>query len=351
MKQLESFQNTGFIPTPTTVTDLVVGSVKSIPYQEVLPSGDWTKYLPSDEFQQNGGLETMACCTFSASNCLEMQLNRLLIEDLIPDNILNEFKALNYFDANGLFNFSDRFIAKLSNTTPAGNTMPNVWSAKRHYGMLGEADWPSVWTNWTEYYQGIPQALKDKALKFLDYFDIQNEYVTNGGHFDLSNAEYQLKQAPLQIATAVCSGWNSAPVIQTCNLPVAHATAIYNADSVYYDFDSYDPFRKKLAGNYAIPYVYKGLVTPKFNLKKKGETIMPRLLRKKNEKEVFFELEGVERYWIKEAEDFEKLKTAGVIGDWSSIQEVDLFTTPYTGKIIGSANFSDILRIVFGSVR
>ena len=72
---MEIIKNTGFIPVPTTDTDFVAGAVSGITYREVLPSGNWTDYLPTDEFQ-NGGLETMACVTFSGSNCLEMQLNR-----------------------------------------------------------------------------------------------------------------------------------------------------------------------------------------------------------------------------------------------------------------------------------
>jgi len=345
---MEIIKNTGFIPVPTTDTDFVAGAVSGITYREVLPSGNWTDYLPTDEFQ-NGGLETMACVTFSGSNCLEMQLNRLVMEDLIPDKILDEMRDLGYFDVYGLANFSDRFTAKMDGTTTAGNSMPNVWNAIRHYGLIGEAGWPSVWTTWGDYYRGIPQALKDRALKFLNYFDVLYEYITNGGRLDLAVAQYHLKQAPIHIASAVCSGWNviQAPVIQKCNEPINHATAIYNADDIYYDNDSYGPYKKKLAGDYNIPFALKGILIPKFILK---QSIMSKLIRKKNTQEVFLVLNG-KRYWIKDVDNFDDLvKEQPVTVSWEQVEVVDIFTQPYGGEIIGKANLADALKIMFGKV-
>lgn len=340
-------KNTGFIATPTTKTDYIAGISSAILYSEILPDGNWTKYLPSDEFQ-NKGFESMSCVSFSGSNCVEMQLNRLLIEDLIPDDILAEFKTLGYLE-NGLFNFSDRFIAKMDGTTPSGNTLPNFWNAIRHYGLIGEANWPGIWTTWAVYYQSIPQALKDKALKFLNYFEIKYEYIVNGGHLTLDLARYHLKQAPLHIASATCSGWSDSNTVQKCDWPISHATAVYNADAIYYDFDSYSPFDKKLAGDYAIPYVQKGLIIPKFILKKKGES-MAKLEKKVGKPEVFIDLGGV-RYWIKDIKDFNNIQqTQPITISWADVKEVSEFTTPYAGEIIGKANLADALKVLFGKV-
>jgi len=270
------------------------------------------------------------------------------LEDLIPDNVLNELKGLGYLDTNGLFNFSDRFIAKMSGTTPSGNSCPNVWNAIRHYGMIAEADWPSVWSTWGVYYQGIPQTLKDKALKFLQYFDVQYEYIVNGGHLDLTTAKYHLKQAPIQIATATCSGWSTSPVIQACNEPIAHATCLFGADTTFWDFDSYDPFKKQLSGTYIIPIAMKGLIVPKFNFKKK---IMAKLERKKGTQAVFLNLNGV-RYWIKDITDFENIqKEQPITISWADVKEVDAFSAPYGGEIVGKANLADALKVLFGGVK
>jgi hypothetical protein len=189
--------------------------------------------------------------------------------------------------------------------------------------------------------------VKAKALRFLDYFDVQYEYLANNSKLDFNTAKYNLKQAPIQIATAVCSGWSNAPVVQKCNQPIEHATLIYNTEDLYFDFDSYAPYRKKLAGDYLIPYAMKGLVTPKFNIKK---NYMSKLLRKKNTKEVFLVLNN-RRYWVKDLENFDDLVKSGPVTiSWEQVEEVPIFTQPYGGEIIGKANLADALSVLFGRI-
>lgn len=340
--------NNGVIFVETTETDYVVGTATAIGYEEVLPSGDWTPYLPADELQ-NIGMESMGCVSFSAANCLETQLNRYLIEDLIPDNLVEDLRLAGFIK-DGLFNFSDRFLAKMSGTTSAGNSLPNVWSAIRHYGMVGEADWASDWTSWSAYYKGIPQEVKTKALRFLDYFSVQNEYLVNNKKLSLDLARQHIKQCPLQVATATCPGWSYDDVIKACNWGIAHATEIYHLNGYYDDFDTYSPFKKKLSGNYNIPLAMKGVVVPRFELKKKTNSPMAKLTRKKNTKEVFLTL-GNERYWIKDVSDFDNIvKEQPIVISWQDIQEVDSFSDKYDGRIVGQANLSDALRILFGKV-
>ena len=79
---------------------------------------------------------------------------------------------------------------------------------------------------------------------------------------------------------------------------------------------------------------------------------MPKLLRKKNEKEVFLTLNG-KRYWIKAEPNFEDLVNSQPITNlgWDKVEEVDAFMEPFDGDIIGRANFSDLLKTLFGSVK
>ncbi len=81
------------------------------------------------------------------------------------------------------------------------------------------------------------------------------------------------------------------------------------------------------------------------------KTMATKLVRKKNTQEVFIVLNG-KRYWIKESPNFEDLKVAQPLNDiqWEKVQEIDIFTEPYEGDIIGKPNFSDYLKNLFGKV-
>jgi len=76
---------------------------------------------------------------------------------------------------------------------------------------------------------------------------------------------------------------------------------------------------------------------------------MNELVRKKGTKEVFLIISG-KRYWIRDAEDFKALQKAQPLKDleWANIKEVEQFTTPYEGAIIGRPNLSSFLKTIFG---
>ena len=79
---------------------------------------------------------------------------------------------------------------------------------------------------------------------------------------------------------------------------------------------------------------------------------MPTLQRKKGTQEVFISL-GNKRYWIKSETDFEELRQSQPLKDieWSNINEVEIFTEPFEGDIIGQATFADLLKKLFGGVK
>lgn len=79
---------------------------------------------------------------------------------------------------------------------------------------------------------------------------------------------------------------------------------------------------------------------------------MPKLLRKKNTQEVFLVLNN-RRYWVKAEPNFEDLVNSQPISGlgWDKVEEVDIFTQPFDGDIIGKSNFSDLLKQIFGSVK
>lgn len=294
-------------PIGVRPTDYLAGVNSPIGLAEVLPSGDWTPYLPSEERQKLKNGDTFACVSFSALNSLETQFNFLIATKQLTIEQITFLNDFGFMDANNKVNFSDRYTAKMSGTIKGkGNSLYNVANSIRHDGLLPEKDYPSV-DNVDGYYAEIPQNLKDKAKEIKKYFEFNYEWI-------FSDFEQHLKQAPLQIATAVCSGWGGNEIIQKCDLPVSHATLVYHkpADFIH-DFDSYPPFYLKLASDYKLPWVLKILIN--------------QLTTKKPMRYVKVKVgEKIEQYLL---EEWGALKLAHNIGD--EIELADLVKQGLTG--------------------
>jgi len=262
---MKEFKNTGvLIPEKIAESDFIAGSKNSIKYKEVNKSGDWGEYLPIGEKQHSVYFDTMGCVSFSFLNVIETSLNYLMNNSLLPFSHFKFLKENGYF-INNEINFSDRHLAKQSGTTNKGNYLTKVADTARHQGFLPQSDWdyPIDQRNpvfdWDDFYKEIPQELKDKALKFLDYFEIQYEWISTSPDLATNDEiQHHLKQAPLQLAAPVCPGWNSGEVVKVCDKKRAgHATTIYRLEDYIYDFDHYTPFIKRLALNYYTPWILK----------------------------------------------------------------------------------------------
>lgn len=269
MDNLEQGKNTGVI-LEVRPTDYVAGSSTGLPYEVRIESGDWEAYKPTDEWQRfkkgnNLGYDTNSCVTFSALNCVEIQVYYLIKNKLLSDDKIQSLKDLGYIDENGRPNFNDWFTAVMSGTTDNGNSIQNVWDSIRKDGLLPQKEGytPNDFNTRTDYLSSKPtQDQKDKAKKILDIIDIKYEWINK------SDVAKHLKQAPLHILTPTCGSWNTKPptIISDCGvLTVNHATTnIGQVDGKYHkDLDHYEPFIKYLDWNYFIPYSVKGLVTPK----------------------------------------------------------------------------------------
>src|ERR1044072_4550351 len=189
--------NTGFLPGSGT-KNLWIGG--TIPYEVRLESGDWRPFVPLGE-KQKDPLETMACVTFSDLNILETQAKQQT--GIEP-------------------NWSDRFIAKLSGTTPQGNYLDKVADTVRNVGLVREEDWPTPPNaTWNTYYADIPQDVLSKAMKVT----VAYESVAP------SDFKKHLKQSPLQVIVT-----NTNP---------HHAVALVHIDgTTAYYYDSYYPYLK-----------------------------------------------------------------------------------------------------------
>lgn len=212
-------ENTGVIEGSGTTSLWIAGS---IPYEVRLESGDWRPYLVLEEHQYSQNTDTMACVSFSCNNDLEIQ-NKFLGNDV---------------------NFSDRFLAKMSGTTPEGNYLDKVAETAKNIGLVKEEEWPEPLNyTWSSYYAAIPQEVINKAIKQ----DIQYENIPKYK----DNLIYHLKQAPIQI-TIPEPHPNHAVVL----------VAIVG-DTAYY-FDTYSPYLKTINVSlisYALKIVLKGSMT------------------------------------------------------------------------------------------
>ena len=142
--------------------------------KRILPGGDWRPYLPTEEAQATRRYDPFSCVSMSFNNVIETHLMRMM--ELDPD-IKLILQQLNALDLNGRPNFSDRWLAKMSGTTPGrGNTMDNVFDTVRKYGLVGESMWPKGENmDEVEYYKVIPQDIQDSGKKFLEFFDFGYE--------------------------------------------------------------------------------------------------------------------------------------------------------------------------------
>lgn len=246
--------NTGLIYEEKP-SDLLGGS---IPFESRNTTANWLSFLSTSEIQKFRHFDSQGCVTFSAMNNLECQFNWALDNDLLTSSAIKFFTDNGYI-VDGKFNFSDRFIAKLSGTTRQGNTFQKVWDAIRTHGLVPESKWPSSESfDWDSYYSPIPNDVLELGLTSLKFFEPIYERLT-----DLSskNLDRELKHAPIQLGVATCSPWDSE--VPVCDAQPNHAILLYDVDNGYNIEDHYDPHKKKLLPGYKIWFAYKAVLFPK----------------------------------------------------------------------------------------
>lgn len=267
------------LPPPAVIidvkpTDFIAGGETRIGADRpvLVESGQWDKFLPDEETQYNNLFDCYGCVTFSGLNGVETLFNLFISLGMISEKNLQWLKDNKYIDyRTGKINFADRFTAKMSGTTSNGNSLGAVADSARNHGLVPESAWPWPTTikdsmtraeKWAIYYADIPQSVKDLGLEFKKRFDIAYQWIIVGtSSIDQQKALLKawLPKGPIQIASAVCSPWNSNeanPPINGCGCTTQHATMIYGYDDgkSLKDFDHYKSYRKLLAWDYCTPY-------------------------------------------------------------------------------------------------
>ena len=220
-------RNFGLVSKKINPQEWVLGANSPILPEIICEDGDWTKYIPVFEKQKYGSLETMSCVTQSALNVLEILVKKIYNIDI---------------------NFSDRGLAKMSNTNKSGNSLQNVAETIRKMGVLLEEDWAfnnnDVLT-WDNYYRNIPNELIDKAFGFNKKYNFSHDWIYG---MDMREA---LKYSPLQVTV---NAWYKKDGIYYNNVNYSnHAVVLvgYDGDCPLI-FDSYEPSIKKLKSDYIL---------------------------------------------------------------------------------------------------
>lgn len=227
---------------PLSITDWVMGTNSPLA-GEVLSDGDWTNFLPEKEYQFSR-FDTMGCVSFSACNNLEILFEYFKSKRQIPTDDM-EWLEDNGYLKNGKFNFSDRYIAKMSGTTSRGNSFRRVGDTIDKYGLVPEDDWSfDKRFVWDTYYAPVPQSVVDKGLSFKKRFNIYYEFLP-------SVTQEALKQGPLQVGIYAWTGKDSNGMYRKRTKTSNHAVTLFSyVDGNPMIFDHYDSIIKGMVKDY-----------------------------------------------------------------------------------------------------
>lgn len=269
--------NTGLLEVLPRPGDFVAGAETAISHVPVMPNGDWTPYFPPGEWQKDmaAKFETDACVSFSACDSMETYANWAIANGRWTDSAVQFLRDNGYFNPDGkTLNFSDRYVARMSNTTTDGNSFPNVGDTIRHFGLVPETVWPfptaAIEANpanaWAIYYTPVPANVQAIGQEFLKHFSPQYEWVKYPGL--VTNLANELEISPLWIGTEVCPPWNTSSPIQACGPGCQHGTMLgrIEAGGQADILDHYQPFVKHFAPGYDITYALRFVLTPIANM-------------------------------------------------------------------------------------
>lgn len=211
--------------------DWVAGSIGALSFEDRNPAGDWRPYLVQKEYQK-GKEDSMSCVSFSACSSIEIQEKFLTGQES---------------------NYSDRWIAKMSNTTKDGNYLYIVGDTVRNLGLVREDSYPAPYNfTFAQYHADIPEPklseLKAEGQAWKSRWDVKCEFInTSIGPWVTVKEDLMkhLRHAPLQIV-----------------IPGHAIVNIFCESDLVRYFDTYKPFEKTTPyGN--IQTAYKYVLTPK----------------------------------------------------------------------------------------
>jgi len=214
--------NNGFLSEKESFNDYIFGA-SNVKKTILRPDGQWKHFIPVTE-KQSGKLDSMACVSFS---------------------LLNVIETLNKAKWGEDKNYSDRFLAKNSNTTKKGNSMKKVIDSLRKKGVIKQDMWQNDFNSWNEFYRTIRIELLEMGMLWIKEYDLKYERVPD---YKQTMIE-ALKYSPLW--TSGFAWYKKDGLYRSYGRP-NHAFTIvgYIENSHWIAFDTYDSFIKLLDWNF-----------------------------------------------------------------------------------------------------
>ena len=211
--------------------DWRAGGISGVKKTVLREDGDYSSFLPTDEYQSGLFFETFACVSFSALNCLET-ISR--VQGRQPE-------------------WSDRALAKWSNTTKQGNFLSTVAETIRNSGVVDEILWPFPRFQrdppflFEDYYCPTPNDLIALGQAWKDKWEVLHEWVQT----DSQSLVEALKYGPIQVTVRAWPAPVDGVYQDDPSVSLNHAVMLYKADGTnWFIFDHYDSTKKKLVWNY-----------------------------------------------------------------------------------------------------
>lgn len=251
-----------------------------IQYAVNLPGGDWNGLISSEYEPQKWGWEDSDCCwCLSSVNSVEAQMNLIKRNGGFSEEALAFFDENGYYDSNGMFELSERFIEILSGLTDGGGTSPQAAALMEDYGMIPRSklgystDQASKFMNIVQfdadYFNpgAVTEDMKNLGRKSLSYVGI--DYQQIGTPYKTPAPDVigtAMAQAPLNLGIPVPSqilNWNFQYVKYDGGTVPAHDVMLRSTaeDGSYPILDQYAPWLKTLSPDYYLVFVVQIVVT------------------------------------------------------------------------------------------
>lgn len=190
----------------------------NVPMEKLVEDGNWQDFLPVKEFQNLNNVEPYACVPFTVLNCVETLIKKKYGEER---------------------NYSDRFLAYVTDTKNGGSSPHECAEFLRKLGVPTQDEWPfDEAINTSEKFFAKPEPkIYELAREFNEEWSFKHEYVENKPEA-ISEA---LKCSPLLISVTAWFSRNGLyykPNGRRDN----HATTMFyeRAGEFRRVFDSYD---------------------------------------------------------------------------------------------------------------
>jgi hypothetical protein len=202
----------------------------------LMPNGHgWGAYLPQKEIQRNQFIDTFSCSSYGTINAIETIMR---------------------FKYSGEYDYSDRYVAKMSGTVPSvGNAPDKVLDTIRKVsGLVPQSSWDFNDTIKTqdEYFANIPNSIISLGKEWLLGYQVKREWV-DGDPESLMDA---LQYSPIGIGVWAWSQDARGYYIRPAGKNDIHWCMLYDyvKDDHFLIYDSYDNTIKKLDWNFGFKF-------------------------------------------------------------------------------------------------